>query len=153
MIKNLHNIALAAAGALALAGCADGSTGLLSTASVSPTATAAKADPACVALNQRINALRQEGVVERVEKASEGKAKTVSVKRDALVKMTELDKANAEFQAKCSLPLPAAAAVVPPAAPAPAANTAAAKPATAAPAAKTASAAPATAGAAAPKPQ
>src|SRR5512137_172126 len=137
MTNKLTQIALAAAGALTLAGCADGSTGLLSTASVSPaaTATAAKNDQACVALSQRINALRQEGTVERAEKAAEGKSKTVSVKRESLVKLAELDKANAEFQAKCSIPLPASAAVVPPAAPA--ANTAAAKPAATAPAAKT----------------
>lgn len=108
-------LALAAVGALSAAGCADGSTGLLSTSSVGSSATAAatKADPACVALNARINTLRLEGVAERVEKASEGKAKSVSIKRESLVKMTELDKANADFQAKCALPLPASAAVAP----------------------------------------
>jgi hypothetical protein len=131
MTRTSIKLALAALGALSVAGCADGSTGLLSTASVgsSTTAGAGKADPACVALNARINTLRQEGVAERVEKASEGKAKSVSIKRESLVKMTELDKANAEFQSKCALPLPASAAVTPPAAPgAPVASASTAKP-------------------------
>ena len=130
MTRTSMKLALAALGALSVAGCADGSTGLLSTASVGSTTTAAgKADPACTTLNARINTLRQEGVAERVEKASEGKAKSVSIKRESLVKMTELDKANAEFQAKCALPLPASTAVTPPAAPvAPVASASAAKP-------------------------
>jgi hypothetical protein len=130
MPRTSIKLALAAVGALSIAGCADGSTGLLSTASIgSTTASAGKADPACVALNARINTLRQEGVAARVEKASEGKAKSVSIKRESLVKMTELDKANAEFQAKCALPLPASAAATPPAAPvAPTASASTAKP-------------------------
>jgi hypothetical protein len=130
MTRTSIKLALAALGALSVAGCADGSTGLLSTASVGSTTTAAgKADPACATLNARINTLRQEGVAERVEKASEGKAKSVSIKRESLAKMTELDKANAEFQAKCALPLPASAAVTPPAAPgAPVASASTAKP-------------------------
>jgi hypothetical protein len=130
MPRTSIKLALAAVGALSIAGCADGSTGLLSTASIgSTTASAEKADPACVALSARINTLRQEGVAARVEKASEGKAKSVSIKRESLVKMTELDKANAEFQAKCALPLPASAAATPPAAPvAPTASASTAKP-------------------------
>jgi hypothetical protein len=145
MIKTSMKFAVAALSALSVAGCADGSTGLLSTASIGSTTAAAapKADPACVALNSRINTLRMEGVAQSVEKASEGKAKSVSIKRESLVKMTELDKANAEFQAKCALPLPASAAVTPPAAPATASTV---KPAakTAATAATTAAAATAT---------
>jgi hypothetical protein len=139
MTKCIRNLALAAVGALAVAGCADGSTGVLSTASVTPTATAPKTEAACAALNARINTLRQEGVAAQVEKASTGSGKSVSIKRESLAKMAELDKANAEFQAKCSIPLPATAAVAPPApAAAPVASTAPAKPAT-----KTAAAAPA----------
>jgi hypothetical protein len=120
MTNSSMKFVLAAMSALSVAGCADGSTGLLSTASVGSTTAAAapKADPACVPLNSRINALRLEGVAQNVEKASEGKAKSVSIKRESLVKMTELDKANAEFQAKCALPLPASAAATPPTAPA-----------------------------------
>lgn len=61
-----------------------------------------KADAACAPLAARIEELRRDGVAERVEKAAAGKGATVSVKRDSLVKLAELNKANAEFQAKCS---------------------------------------------------
>lgn len=121
MTTRFTKFAAAAVATLSLAACADGSTGLLSTASLgtsTPAVAAAAApqpDPACVALTARIDTLRKDGVVERVEKASSGKSKTVSVKRDSLAKMTELDKANAEFQAKCALPLTTAS--VRPAAP------------------------------------
>jgi hypothetical protein len=132
-------LALVAAVGLAAAGCADGGTGVLSTASLgsataNPAVTmAAKNDPACVALTARIDAIRKDGVVDRAEKAATGKATTVSVKRESLAKLAELDKANAEFQSKCARPLttasvspsPAAAAAPPaakPAAPSPAAK-------------------------------
>jgi hypothetical protein len=108
-MTNTFKLTAAALSALSLAACADGSTGLLSTASLgtpAPVAAAApQPDAACVALTARIDTLRREGVVERVEKASAGKTKTVTVKRESLAKITELDKANAEFQAKCALPL------------------------------------------------
>lgn len=75
----------------------------LTTSSVDATKTAAaKVDPACNLLSARIDALRKEGVVERAEKVSTGTTSTVSVKRASLAKLAELDKANAEFQAKCS---------------------------------------------------
>lgn len=78
----------------------------LTTSSVDPAAqtktAAAKIDPVCVQLATHIDALRKDGVVERVEQASAGKGKTVQVKRESLVKMAELQKANADFQAKCS---------------------------------------------------
>jgi hypothetical protein len=61
-----------------------------------------KVDPACVTLLSQIETLRKEGVSERVQKASVGRTKTVSVKRATLAKVVELDKANAEYQAKCS---------------------------------------------------
>jgi hypothetical protein len=59
-------------------------------------------DPVCVNLAQRIDALRKDGVVERVESAAKGKGATVSVKRASLSQIAELEKANADFQAKCS---------------------------------------------------
>jgi hypothetical protein len=116
------------AAACTLAGCSSDGNLLgsnLTTSSVDPAvsskaAQASKVDPQCVALTTKIDGLRKEGVTERVEKASVGKSKTVSVKRDSLAKMTELDKANAEFQAKCSTltPQQQAAATATPAAPA-----------------------------------
>ncbi len=93
------------------AGCSSDGTGLtganLTTASVdaaaqAKTAAAPRINPECVALTARIDTLRKEGFVEGVEKASTGKSSTVTVKRASLAKMTELEKANAEFQAKCS---------------------------------------------------
>lgn len=63
-----------------------------------------KVDPACYALAQRIEALRRDGLTERLEKASVGNSATVSVKRASLAQAAELDRANAEFQAKCAAP-------------------------------------------------
>lgn len=124
-----NTVALIVLGAGLMAGCASegnilgGST--VTTSSVAPAATTAplamapKVDPACVALTAQIDTLRKDGVTERIEKVSAGKTKTVSVKRASLVKMTELDKANAEFQAKCSTltPKPAQSAAITPAPP------------------------------------
>lgn len=89
-------------------------------------------DPTCVALNSKIDGLRKEGVSDRAaQAASSGKTSTVQVKRASLAQLAELDKANAEFQAKCSTLGPRAATAA--AAPAPAAaaqpKVAAAKPA------------------------
>lgn len=67
-----------------------------------------KVDPACAALSSRIQELRGDGIIDRVEAASKGKSKTVSVKRDSLSRMAELEKANADFQAKCSVMSPGA---------------------------------------------
>lgn len=120
-----------------------------------------KIDPACIQLAAQIDTLRKEGVVERISQAAEGKSTSVQVKRASLAKMTELDKANAEFQAKCSnTPAPATAtapvtsqpakSTEAPAKPA-AKKTSSAKPADTA--AKTAAAAPQTAAPAAPAAQ
>jgi hypothetical protein len=102
MIYRAAFFAFASLGAVLVSGCADGSTGLLSTAAINSPTAAPKVDPACVALTARIDALRKEGFVESVEKASAGKSASVTVKRESLAKMTELDRANAEFQAKCA---------------------------------------------------
>jgi hypothetical protein len=91
--------------ALTLAACANTDTPFsLGDLSAPTAALPAKpaADPACVALAQRIDALRKEGVVERVESAAKGKGTTVSVKRASLSQIAELEKANSDFQAKCS---------------------------------------------------
>lgn len=112
MHRSSATLVLAACSVTLLAGCSSGG-GLLSgnplttqSISTSPTATtvaaAPKVDPACYALSQRIATLRGDGLTERLEKASVGKSSTVSVKRASLAQAAELDKANAEFQAKCS---------------------------------------------------
>ncbi len=117
----------AALGVTMLAGCSS-DTGLfgnsLTTQSIgmassggaaTPTQTASKIDPQCYSLAQRIDVLRKEGVTERIEKASVGKTATVAVKRASLAQAAELDKANAEFQARCSTlgPRPIQAAAAP----------------------------------------
>jgi hypothetical protein len=77
---------------------------------------APKVDPSCAPLAARIEALRREGVTDRIEKASVGKTANVSVKRASLAQVAELDKANAEFQARCSTlgPRPMQAQLAPP---------------------------------------
>ncbi len=109
-----------------LAGCANqnsvlGNGANVTTSSVAPVPpvqmAAPKVDPACISLTAKIDTLRKDGVAERIEKISTGKTAKVSVKRDALAKMTELDKANAEFQAKCSTLSPRSASMAPMASP------------------------------------
>lgn len=123
------------------AGCAnDGGllANSLTTASVAAepkaqVATAPKVDPQCFVLMTKIEQLRKEGAPARLEKVATGKGATANVKRDTLAKMTELDKANAEFQTRCSNlsspPQAAAAAAATPAAPAAAAAASPAAPA------------------------
>jgi hypothetical protein len=107
----------------ALAGCSsDGN--FLSTASVGSETLASqqKVDPACAALIVNIDNLRREGSIEKLEKAAEGKSSSVQIKRAALAKQAELNKANAEYQAKCSAPLAKAQTAQAPAATAPKTN-------------------------------
>lgn len=93
------------AGGLALAGCADGALvgSNLTTASIDPAAS--KVDPACAPLTQQINALRSEGVADRVAKAA---ARKYKLTKGDLAKADELNKANADFQAKCATTTPPA---------------------------------------------
>ena len=97
------NLIYVAAMACAVAGCAnDGSlsTGL-NTGSVNPaTAQAAKSQEAlCLTLASQIEALNTEGVSDKVSKAA---AKKYKLKAADLTKADELNKANTEFQTKCS---------------------------------------------------
>jgi hypothetical protein len=87
-----------------LAGCASDGSLQLTTGSIDQQSkTAAKnVDPACIALTTRIADLRKEGTPDRIAKVAAGKTKTAQVKREALARMTELDKANKDFQQKCS---------------------------------------------------
>lgn len=99
-----------------LAGCAaDGSstfsnpftTGSVSNTDTAQQATAApKVDPQCVALLSRIETLRKEGISEKVEKAAAKKYKMTAA--DA-AKVDQLNKANADFQARCSTVTPMSA--------------------------------------------
>ncbi len=117
---------LAAVACAALAGgCANDSPSFFNTGSLSAPAavTTTSLDPACVTLASQIDALRKEGTVERLEKAADGKTSTVTVQRASLSKQAQLNKANADFIAKCGPTLPkstVAAATVPAVAAAPA---------------------------------
>jgi hypothetical protein len=99
-----------------LAGCAnDGSlsTGL-NTGSVNPqtaAGTQSKSQEAlCLTLASQIEALNTEGVPDKVSKAA---AKKYKLKATDLTKADELNKANTEFQGKCSSYPPRVAAAVP----------------------------------------
>lgn len=99
--------------AMAVGGCAADGTSLLTTGSLAGTETkvaesSQRISPECMSLMAKIQELRQEGTPERIEKISTGKSSTVSIKRAALAKLTELDKANVEFQMKCSKLAPTA---------------------------------------------
>jgi hypothetical protein len=110
--------------AAAAGGCANdgGAGGLFTTGSLNqPEVMAAKPiDPACTTLASQIDGLKKEGAVERLEKAADGKTATVNIQRASLSKQAQLNKANADFIAKCGPALPkstVASAVAPAAAP------------------------------------
>lgn len=88
-----------------LAACSSTGGPSLATASVAPQPVA-KIDPACATLASQIDTLKADGVAERLEKVSTGKSASVQVKRSSLAKQAELNKAYAEFQARCSVAIP-----------------------------------------------
>lgn len=119
--KRASSQALVLAG-LMLAGCAmEGSDGLFTTGSLtgSTQASAEKADPACITLASRIETLRKEGIQDKIEKAA---AKRYKMTQSDLGKADQLNKANAEFQARCSTVTPRPTTAEAPAAAAPAAT-------------------------------
>ncbi len=110
-------------GALLLAGCSsDGALlGGITTASIPEQP---KVDPVCVTLTTQIEGLRKDGVADKVEKAA---AKKYRMKPADLAKANELNKANADYQARCGLtpttPATTTAAAAPAATPAAAPTT------------------------------
>lgn len=111
--------------ALMAAGCAqDGTltTGGLNTSSIDSGAQASKSDPACLTLAAQIEALNRDGTADKVSKAA---AKKYKLKTEDLAKADELNKANTEFQTKCSAypPRPVVAATTPSTTTTPAATT------------------------------
>ena len=122
-----------AVAAVTVSGCADNQSLLgntssnLTTAAVTPAAP--KVDPACSGLASQIDALRREGIADKVDKATQKKTK-VALTASETAKVDQLNKANFEFQSKCSNFKPAVTAAAAPAAtpaavPAKAASTAA----------------------------
>ncbi len=111
MLAALRVPALILAGSITLAGCSGGLDAFGGgssdvTTSAIAQAQAPKVDPACGNLAVEIDALRREGVADKVERAA---ARKYTMKSADLVKANQLNKANSEFQAKCST-LPRAAA-------------------------------------------
>ena len=104
IFKRASSQALVLAGLL-LAGCAvEGSDGLFTTGSlVGPQTAEQKADPACLTLASSIDALRKEGIPDKIEKAA---AKRYKMTQADLKKADQLTKANADFQVRCSTVTP-----------------------------------------------
>jgi hypothetical protein len=99
--------ALALAGvAVTLAGCAGDGDNIFTTGALG-TSAEAKLDPMCVTLASRIEALRKEGIAEKIEKAA---AKKYKMTQSDLNKADQLTKANADFQLRCSTIMPKSAA-------------------------------------------
>ncbi len=122
-MKNLTAVGIALSLTLTLGACANGD--MFGTGAGTSTAALPekpKSDPQCALLAGKIAELRKDGVVERTEQAAAGKGTTVNMKRESLGKLAELNKANVEFQGKCSTykPTPSnvAATTPPPAVPA-----------------------------------
>jgi hypothetical protein len=118
----LKNSAALVITATLLGGCSGGlgdvfggsSSGLSTTASIPEVA---KADPACATLVSQIDGLKKDGVADKVSQAAAKKYKMTAAD---LGKADQLNKANGDFQAKCSVgPKPSqTASVVVPAVPA-----------------------------------
>lgn len=107
-------VSIVAALAGTLAGCAaDGSLDLQTSSVNGQTQQAApaapKVDPVCNALVGQIEELRRDGIAEKIEKAANKKYKMTTAD---LVKADQLNKANGDFQARCT-PQPVQASVAP----------------------------------------
>ena len=103
IFKRASSQALALAGVM-LAGCAmEGGDGIFTTGSLTGNQQAAATDPACVTLASRIEALRKDGIADKIEKAA---AKRYKMTQADLGKADQLTKANAEFQSRCSTVTP-----------------------------------------------
>jgi len=102
--------ALALAGVtVALVGCAGDGENIFTTGALG-TSAEAKLDPMCVTLASRIEALRKEGIAEKIEKAA---AKKYKMTQSDLNKADQLTKANADFQLRCSTIMPKSATADP----------------------------------------
>ncbi|WP_045836188.1 hypothetical protein [Hyphomicrobium sp. 99] len=97
-------------------GCANSGFDLSTASVVTPEKQVAKADPVCASLASQINTLKADGTIDKLEKVADGKGgKVVSVKRTALQKQAELNKAYGEFQTKCGAGIPSQVAAQQPA--------------------------------------
>jgi hypothetical protein len=116
--QSVRTIAIVALTVVAAACSNDGTmfpgSGGLSTSSVDPSSSqSARSNPLCLTLASQIDALNKEGIPDKVSKAA---LKKYKLKGSDIAKADELNKANSEFQTKCSEypPAPTVAAVLPP---------------------------------------
>ncbi len=100
-IRLMTKFAPLAAVALLAAGCSSLGDSLTTASIPEPP----KVDPACVTLTAQIDALRKDGIQEKIEKAAAKKYKMTALD---LAKADQLNKANADFQARCSTLAPKA---------------------------------------------
>lgn len=103
-------LALATSLSLMLVGCANDGGGMFGATTTASLPEKPKVDPACVTLTSQIDVLRKEGIAEKVEKAA---AKKYKMTVTDLNKAAQLNKANAEFQGKCSASMTTAMADAP----------------------------------------
>lgn len=111
MTKAFTRLLPALALGVLVTGCAsDDVGGLFSTAAITPAAPPAatvaatpapRVDAACLQLAGQIDHLKKDGTIEKLEKVAGGKSTSVQVKRAAIAKQAELNKANADYIAKC----------------------------------------------------
>lgn len=106
MASIIHATSLAVTTSLALilGGCANDGSSTFGGNMFGPTTTASipekpRTDPACFSLTSQIDALKKEGIAEKVEKAAAKKYKMTAAD---LNKAAQLNRSNAEFQSKCS---------------------------------------------------
>jgi prefoldin subunit 5 len=112
IVRALSMTFVLATSGLVVAGCAgDGSGNIFSTGSLGTSGTSAaaesKIDPACTTLSAQIDTLK--GVADKVAQAAVKKYKMTTAD---LAKADQLNKANADFQAKCSSLTPKSAMAV-----------------------------------------
>jgi hypothetical protein len=93
------SLAIAASFSLVLAGCATDVGSMFGATTTASIPEKPRVDPACVTLTSQIDALRKEGIADRVEKAAVKKYKMTPAD---LTKAAQLNRANAEFKDKCS---------------------------------------------------
>ena len=106
MASIIHATSLAVTTSLALilGGCANDGSSTFGSTMFNATTTASipekpRTDPACFALISQIDALKKEGIAEKVEKAAAKKYKMTAAD---LNKAAQLNRSNADFQSKCS---------------------------------------------------
>ncbi len=96
---SFSKVGLVVAAAALVCGCSANGGLDLSTASIAPQQ--AKPDPVCASLAGQISSLKADGTIDKLEQAADGKTSKVSVKRAALQKQAELNKAYEQYQARC----------------------------------------------------